>query len=264
LAVSGGVLVDEQLRSWTDNDIYAIGDCAHVEPRPADGDESPVPAGGPTGLIGAGWRQADWLAARFTSETGASVFEASAGFSDTHAGVVMLKAEGIDVASAGNVKQELWDEQPGFEAEHGDNCQFAPLHVSQWADPEHGRYVKLVSRAGILEGFVAVGMPRTAAELTLLFERGSELPADRSVLLRYDGPDYEPAGNSDAFAPEATVCWCNGVTVGAIEAAAEAGNDTVPCIGTATRAGTGCGGCKGRIGEVLERAATSGPQELVG
>ncbi|PXA70813.1 (2Fe-2S)-binding protein [Cryobacterium arcticum] len=37
--------------------------------------------------------------------------------------------------------------------------------------------------------------------------------------------------------------------------AREAGNDTVACVGAATRAGNGCGGCKGRIGEVLERFA---------
>ena len=65
----------------------------------------------------------------------------------------------------------------------------------------------------------------------------------------------DPATAGDAFAPESTVCWCNGVTVEAITASAAAGNDTVACIGSATRAGTGCGGCKGRIGEVLERFA---------
>jgi assimilatory nitrate reductase electron transfer subunit len=43
--------------------------------------------------------------------------------------------------------------------------------------------------------------------------------------------------------------------VAQIQAAAADGNDTVACIGKATRAGTGCGGCKGRIGELLERLA---------
>ncbi|WP_104193083.1 (2Fe-2S)-binding protein [Cryobacterium sp. Y82] len=115
----------------------------------------------------------------------------------------------------------------------------------------------MLTREGFLTGFVCVGMPRTAAELTLLFERGSELPADRSVLLRYDGPDYEPSING-AFDPGATVCWCNGVTGGAIADAVEAGDTSVASIGAATRAGTGCGGCKMRIGEVLERFATVG------
>lgn len=249
LDVSGGVLVDEQLRSWTDDDIYAIGDCAHVAPRSADGS---LPDGGPTGLIGPGWRQADWLAARFVAEITAGHPSEAPGFVDRGASIVMLKAEGVDVVAAGTVKRDIWDVDLDEGREHSSDCSSAAVQVAQWADPEHGRYVKMVSRAGILEGFVAVGMPRTAAELTLLFERGSELPADRSVLLRFDGPDYVPSAAGDAFALDATVCWCNGVSVGAIADAAAEGERTIACVSAATRAGTGCGGCKGRIADVLD------------
>jgi len=252
LPVSTGILVDERLQSWSDPRVYAIGDCAHVAPSPQDGASRALPTGGPSGLIGPGWRQADWLAARFTAEIGAH--PANGELAANTAAVVMLKAEGVDVVAAGNTAADPWDDQP---TGHAAACDSAPLSVSQWADPEHNRYVKMVTRRGILEGFVCVGMPRTAAELTLLFERGSELPADRSLLLRHDGPDYEPAAGS-AFAADATVCWCNGVSVGGIEAAAGAGDTTVACIGAATRAGTGCGGCKGRIIEVLERFAQAG------
>ncbi|TFB71327.1 NAD(P)/FAD-dependent oxidoreductase [Cryobacterium glaciale] len=258
LPVSTGILVDDNLQSWNDPQIYAIGDCAHVAAAPQAGDSTALPAGGPSGLIGPGWRQADWLAARFAAEvlgrgqTPDLAVSASA--------VVMLKADGIDVVSVGNTAADPWDrtvDEPAAD-DHAAGCAVAPLRVAQWADPEHGRYVKMVTRKGILEGFVCVGMPRTAAELTLLFERGSELPADRSVLLRYDGPDYEPSAGS-AFALDATVCWCNGVTVGAIAESAAAGNTTVACIGAATRAGTGCGGCRVRIGDVLERFRAAEP-----
>ncbi|MEB0003087.1 FAD-dependent oxidoreductase [Cryobacterium sp. RTC2.1] len=296
LSVSTGILVDESLRSWTDPAVFAIGDCAHVAPRPAPGASTATPAGGPTGLIGPGWRQADWLAARFAAEiehdaragavtspaTAAADVAAPADFGPALAvqahGVVMLKAEGIDVVAAGDTSADPWDIDPAHpddghgaaEPVHGRDCAAAPgataprLGVSQWSDPEHGRYVKMVTRGGILTGFICVGMPRTGAELTLLFERGSELPADRSLLLRYDGPDVDPAGGGDAFALDATVCWCNGVTVGAITASAAAGNTDVACIGSATRAGTGCGGCRGRIGEVLERFALTNSTEIVG
>ncbi len=261
LAVSGGVLVDEQLRSWTDDDIYAIGDCAHVAPRPSDATNVTVPPGGPTGLIGPGWRQADWLAASIVADVAAGHPSEATGFVDRGASIVMLKAEGVDVVAAGDVKRDLWDVD--LARDHGPGCETAAVQVAQWADPEHGRYVKMVSRGGILTGFVAVGMPRTAAELTLLFERGGELPADRSVLLRFDGPDYVPSSAGDAFALDATVCWCNGVTVGAIANAAADGNTTTECISSATRAGTGCGGCKGRIGDVLDYFAEAEPQERV-
>ncbi|TFD28114.1 MULTISPECIES: FAD-dependent oxidoreductase [Cryobacterium] len=251
LPVSTGILVDSNLQSWGDPRVYAIGDCAHVAPARRAGESTTLPTGGPSGLIGPGWRQADWLARRFSNEVlGTGEVHALIGAASA---VVMLKAEGIEVVSVGNTAADPWDR--GVDG-HAAACDAASLYVSQWADPEHGRYVKMVTREGILEGFICVGMPRTAAELTLLFERGSELPADRSVLLRYDGPDYEPSVGG-AFNPGATVCWCNGVTVGAIAESAEVGNTSVACIGAATRAGTGCGGCKMRIGEVLERFATS-------
>ncbi|MES2092965.1 MAG: FAD-dependent oxidoreductase [Actinomycetota bacterium] len=243
LAVSTGILVDETLASHTDPDIFAIGDCAHVAARPEQDAGFAVPAGAPSGLIGSGWRQADWLVARFSAE----LPQPGALFTERTAAVVMLKADGVDVVAAGNTTADPWSQAES----HDPDC--ASLSVAQWADPEHGRYVKMVTRAGVLEGFVCVGMPRTGAELTLLFERGSELPADRSVLLRFDGPDYDPTAAGNIFALEATVCWCNGVTVGAIADSAGEGNTTVARIGTATRAGTGCGGCKGRIGELLER-----------
>ncbi|HWH26822.1 MAG TPA: FAD-dependent oxidoreductase [Pseudolysinimonas sp.] len=257
LPVARGVLVDEELRSWADPDIYAIGDCAHVEPKPegwGNASSSALPAGGPLGLIGAGWRQAEWLAARIEAELRTSV---GSGLVDTpplppeHSAVVMLKAEKVDVVAVGNVHVDPWDEP-----DHAPGCSDAALSVAQWADPANGRYVSMVTRNGVLDAFVCVGMPRTAAELTLLFERGSELPADRSVLLRYDGPDYAVGlGCEEAFAPTSTVCWCNGVTAGQITDAVLAGCDTVARVGRETRAGSGCGGCKGRIGEILERNA---------
>lgn len=254
LAVSTGVLVDDSLRSHSDPDIYAIGDCAHIAPVALEGAAVAIPGGVPAGLIGPGWRQADWLAAAFVAAAASSATDrpvmSLTAYREPAASVVMLKADGVDVVAAGNTEADQWVQS------HSAGCSTA-LSVAVWADPEHGRYVKMVTRAGILEGFVCVGMPRTGAELTLLFERGSELPADRSVLLRFDGPDYDPAIGGAVFTREATVCWCNGVTVGAIADAASAGNTTVACIGSATRAGTGCGGCKSRIGSVLDRLAAA-------
>lgn len=237
LAISTGILVDGSSRSWTDPNVFAIGDCAHVA-DPADaGDEGRVP-GGPSGLVGPGWRQADRLAALLSSGT-----EAPA--AAERPSVVMLKAEGIDVVAGGAVDADPFSHAPGC---HGPQ-------VTLWADPARGAYVKLVTVDGVLSGFVAVGMPRTGAELTLLFERGSELPADRSSLLRLDAPDAGMAVVADPFAADATVCWCNGVSAGAIREAAAAGEPTVACVKAATRAGTGCGGCVGRITELLAREA---------
>ena len=244
LRTAVGVVVGTGLASWTDPDVYAIGDCAQVVERTEELAGQRVLPGAPSGLIGPGWRQAEWLAAQFiASATGSSGVDAAA--PAERDAIVMLKAEHIDVVAVGDISADPWD----------DDTLHPRRRVSQWADPEHLRYVKMVTEDGALTGFVSVGMPRTAAELTLLFERRGELPADRSVLLRFDGPDYDPSTDADAFAPGSTVCWCNGVTVGRIEEAAVCGATTVEGIGRDTRAGTGCGGCKGRIAEILARAA---------
>ncbi|GLI27186.1 FAD/NAD(P)-binding oxidoreductase [Agromyces rhizosphaerae] len=292
LAIERGVLVDEELRSWTDPAVFAIGDCAQVAARGSAGPDGRV-GGGPAGLIGPGWRQADALAARLAAEaTGGD--PAGMPLAEERPAVVMLKAEGVDVVSGGDVSADPFDDEfeptagtasqpigtaaspttpPDGSAQsadtdgstdrvHSPGCAIhapAPREVTVWADPAHGAYAKMVTRGGVLEGFVAVGMPRTGAELTLLFERGSELPADRSVLLRLDSDDAGVVATTDPFAPDATVCWCNGVTVERITEAAAAGDRTVECVGRSTRAGTGCGSCKGRITELIARTPEAAP-----
>ncbi len=251
LRTSAGIVVGRNLQSWTDPNVYAIGDCAQVVERTDEFAAARTLPGAPSGLIGPGWRQASWLATSFIAE--AAGHPTSAAAPSERDPIVMLKAEHIDVVAVGEITADPWD----------DDAVHPRRRVSQWADPEHLRYVKMVTEDGVLTGFVSVGMPRTAAELTLLFERRGELPADRSILLRFDGPDHDPNGDANAFAPETTVCWCNAVTVGRIEASAACGNTTVECVGRDTRAGTGCGGCKGRIADVLARAAEAGEAPTV-
>jgi assimilatory nitrate reductase electron transfer subunit len=240
LRVGNGVLVDSSLRSWSDPRIHAIGDCAHIADPAEHLHERQVP-GGPHGLIGPGWRQASWLAATIAAELD-GIGDADE-FADEHPGVVVLKGELVDIASAGDVSADPFAPVPAGEGAPG---------IAVWADPEHGTYVKMATRDGILTGFVAVGMPRAAAELSVLYLRGGELPADRSLLLRLDDPD------SDVVAPagrDATLCICNAVTVGQIEDAIDDGCGSVAAIGDCTRAGTGCGGCRARITELLHDRA---------
>jgi assimilatory nitrate reductase electron transfer subunit len=239
LACVTGVLVDEQLRSWSDPDIFAIGDCAHVA-APAEADAAGRVAGAPSGLIGPGWRQAAALARRITAETEGAIAGGDAVVTrDPRPAPVMLKATGIDVVAAGDHAAEMWDDT---------------AEVSVWLDPARRAYLKTVVRAGILVGFVAVGLPRAGAELTLLFERGAMLPGDPSTLLRLDAPDLEAASASGPGDSDATVCWCNGVSAGGIDEAVRSGCATVDAIGRRTRAGTGCGGCRGRIAAILAAA----------
>ena len=258
LEVASGILVDEELRSWTDPDIFAIGDCAQVAVLGSMQPDGRVP-GAPSGLIGPGWRQADWLAARLSAESApASVIAGTidltpppGGLSAERPVVVMLKADGNDLVAGGDITADPWDETRSCE-------------TTVWADPARGQYVKMVTTDGVLDGFVSVGLPRAGAELTLMFERRSELPADRTAMLRLDAPDAGAASTSDPHDPDATVCWCNGVAVHQITSAISTGADSVEAIGACTRAGTGCGTCKGRISELLARTAVGAPGSAAG
>jgi assimilatory nitrate reductase electron transfer subunit len=255
LSVGAGILVDHRLRAHHEPHIFAIGDCAEVRcPDPACGECRT--AKGPSGLVGPGWRQAEWLAeylamlATGTQEQADALLE----LPREQAGVIVLKARGMNMAVAGDNGAEPWDE----EALTAGAVNGRPrLQIAQWADPEHGRYVKMTTRGGVLEGLVAVGMPRTAAELVGLFERGAELPADRSLLLRLDGPDQLAAsGPAD---PEGTVCRCAGVSGAKIQGAVADGCSTVAEVSKATRAGTGCGGCHEDIKGLIEKHFQAAP-----
>jgi assimilatory nitrate reductase electron transfer subunit len=249
LSTATGILVDHKLRAHHEPHIFAIGDCAEVRCPDAGCSECRT-ARGPSGLVGPGWRQAEWLAEYLMLLATGTQEEADAlpELPQEMPGVIVLKARGMNMAVAGDNAAEPWDE----EALTAGAVNGRPrLQIAQWADPEHGRYVKMTTRGGVLEGLVTVGMPRTAAELVQLFERGAELPADRSLLLRLDGPDHvAAAANND---PERTVCRCAGVSGTKIQDAVVDGCGTVAEVSGATRAGTGCGGCHSDIKEIIEK-----------
>ena len=253
LATGRGILVDHELRAHHDRAVFAIGDCAEVRCLEAACLDCRGTTG-PSGLIGPGWRQAEHVAQTLLAEAASGRSHAYAPLGREKESVILLKARGVDLAVAGTVAADPWDEAPPEPGADSSAARCEPLMVSQWSDPEHGRYVKMSTRAGVLEGFVSVGMPRTASELVLLFERGSELPADRSLMLRLDGPEMM-AGAGGASGPTSrddTVCRCAGVSFGAVSDAVASGCGTLPDVSASTRAGTGCGGCHDTIRALIE------------
>lgn len=221
LAVDRGIKTNKFLCADTEQRIYALGDCAEVDGQP------------PLGLLAPGWAQASWLAQHLTSATQSPAPDFSA--SD----VLMLKGQGIEVAAAGDVSAGFWDNPE--------------LQATIYADPSTGRYLKVVTKDAVVIGFLSIGLPQTSAELTLAYERGTPLPEDRSTLLRLDDPATADLGSA-VPSDDDQLCRCSGATYGQVAHAVGEGCTTVAQVGDACRAGTGCGGCKSKIEEMLKKS----------
>jgi ferredoxin-nitrate reductase len=121
-------------------------------------------------------------------------------------------------------------------------------------DTRTGRYRKLVLDGDRLVGAILVGDVADARRCTAALRSGE--PADPTLV------DGGFAGGAAAEAPapsaDATICSCNAVTAGEIDAAIVArGLTTVAGVARATRASTGCGGCAGEVRAILERHRSS-------
>jgi nitrite reductase (NADH) large subunit len=109
-------------------------------------------------------------------------------------------------------------------------------------------YRKLIVRDGKLMGAILVGNTAAAATLVQSFDRGDPLPEDPLEALC---PGM--TGGAAATSGERTVCNCNKVTEDGIKTAIAAGADSVERVCAATRAGTGCGSCKGELARLVSR-----------
>ncbi len=141
-----------------------------------------------------------------------------------------LKVAGIEVAAMGLAEPTLETDE-----------------VIQVIEERKASYRKLIVREGKLVGAMLVGDVEAAASLVQVFDRGDPLPDNRLDILC--SPD---AGASEA---DRTVCNCNRVGESMIVDSIKAGCGTVQALGDATRAGTGCGSCKGLLAQLIDRHA---------
>ncbi len=97
LSIGAGILVDHKLRAHHEPHIFAIGDCAEVRCPDPECVECRT-ARGPSGLVGPGWRQAEWLADYLTVLGSGAGAEADAlpALPAEQPGVIVLKARGHD------------------------------------------------------------------------------------------------------------------------------------------------------------------------
>lgn len=148
-----------------------------------------------------------------------------------------LKVAGVEVASMGSV-------EPATDADE----------VIQVIEDRRGVYRKLVIRDGKLAGAVVVGEADSAPALARWFDRADPLPPNRLDV--FCSPDVSAAAGD----PE--VCNCHHVTESAVVAAVRDGCTSLPQLSAATKAGTGCGTCRGALAKLIlknsPRAAVNG------
>ena len=144
-----------------------------------------------------------------------------------------LKVAGIEVASMGLT-------EPSLETDE----------VVQVIEERKSSYRKLIVRDGRLIGAMLVGDVEASANLVQLFDRGDPLPENRLDLLC--SPD---AGAGGSASTDRMICNCNKVSEATLVDTIKAGCGSVAALGDQTRAGTGCGSCKGLLAQLVERHA---------
>lgn len=137
-----------------------------------------------------------------------------------------LKVAGIDVASMGALDAESDTDQ-----------------VYQIVEERRNSYRKLVVRDGRLLGAMLVGNTTGAAALVQIFDRDDAMPDDPLEVLC----QVRTVGASG----DRTVCNCNKVKERTLVEKIQEGFDSVEALGRCTRAGTGCGSCRGELEQLI-------------
>ena len=213
LSVANGIVVDNQMRSVDDSHIYAVGECAEH-------------AGRVYGLVAPIWEQARVLADHLTRQNPNAAYHGSKLSTK-------LKVMGVDLASMGRVEPQ---------DEHDE--------VVLYSEPKRGIYKKLVIRDDRLAGAILLGDTGKAAYLLQAFDRNTPLPPERAALLFDIGGAAKHDSTTD-MPDDTQVCNCGGVSKGTIRQCIGNGNRSLASVMAATRAGMGCGSCKGRVQELV-------------
>jgi nitrite reductase (NADH) large subunit len=216
LTIERAIVVDDQMRSVDDPNIYAVGEC--------------IQHGGRTyGLVAPLWEQAKVLADHITGRDPKAAYHGSRI-------ATKLKVAGIELASMGAI-------EPGGERDE----------VVQFSEPRKGTYKKVLIRDGHLLGAILLGDISKAAYLLHTFDSNTPLPEERVNLLFDIGAPPKQV-TFEQIPPDTQICNCNGVSKGAIIACTQSGKRTPKAVMEATRAGMGCGSCKTMVAEIIEWA----------
>jgi nitrite reductase (NADH) large subunit len=177
------------------------------------------------GIVAPVWEQASVLADVLTGANPQARYRGSKLYT-------RLKVAGVDVASMGVLEPELETDE-----------------IYQVIEERRSAYRKLIVRGKYLVGAMLVGNTAAAATLVQLFDRNDPLPDDPlEVLCQWRG---------GAVSVDRIVCNCNKVSEASLREAIGNGADSVAALGLATMAGTGCGSCKGELGQLITTLRTA-------
>jgi nitrite reductase (NADH) large subunit len=216
LETQRAIVVDDKMRSVDDDDIYVVGECAQHR-------------GEVYGVVGPLWEQAAVLADVVTGTNPDAEYHGSRL-------ATKLKVAGVDVA------------QMGVKEPESDKDEFV-----QFSETGRGVYQTVIIREGTLIGATLVGDVSKVAALTQAFDSRSALPEERIKLL-FDLGTADDAASAAELPADTQVCNCNGVSKGTLVETVEGGEESVTGVMNATRAGKGCGSCKGLVREIVEAA----------
>jgi len=212
LTVERGIVVDNQMRT-DDPKIFALGEC--VQHR-----------GMVYGLVAPLWEQAKVLADHLTGVDPEAAYHGSKI-------ATRLKVMGVEVASMGLTEP----------TQEGDE-------VVQFTEPKKGTYKKLIIRDGRLLGSILLGDISKSAYLMQAFGQNTPLPEERLSLL-FDIGAPAAKVTFEEMALDMQVCNCNGVSKGALVDCVKLGKRSAKSVMESTRAGMGCGACKGLVGDIV-------------
>jgi nitrite reductase (NADH) large subunit len=214
LTVERAIVVDNHMRSVDDMNIYVVGECAQHR-------------GKVYGLVAPLWDQAKVFAEHISKTNIDAAYNGSKL-------ATKLKVMGVELASMG-ITEPVEDRD----------------ETIQFTEAKRGTYKKLIVRDGRLVGGILMGDISKAAFLMQAFDRDSPLPDERLGLL-FDLGTPSQKVTFDEMPADAQICNCNGVSKAAIGACVADGKRSAKAVMAATRAGMGCGSCKGLVNEVVD------------
>lgn len=172
------------------------------------------------GLVEPIWEQCEVLADVLTGSNPRSRYLGSKVYA-------RLKVVGVEVASMGITDAERDTDE-----------------VIQVIEDRKRIYRKLIVRDGKLAGAMLVGSAEAAPVLIQLFDRGEQLPPNRLDVLA-------SPGGGVATSDDLEICNCHHVSEDTLVEAIRGGACNLPDLSSCTKAGTGCGSCRGLLTSLI-------------